>query len=294
MSSSPNVEIPKLPKRHLSIRVPWNDSNWTGTVCQEPSKNIACLILPRIREERKDDLEEKISGKSWQELDPEQLPPCMAERGQFMAPYELTKTIVHPYARFGQAHQHFLPTPLRFPAFSAACIPYLWMLRESGPEIAEELDLGYQPELEQRADDLMGYKTYWIQDKHNQQVMLNAFFSAVRVEESLCLFYAKRVHLVDDTRPVLIGVGRVKHVAHGKDYDYVEPGKLKSVLWERMIQHPNFRIICGCDHLIIIQRRTIFIRIMVWDEIVPDTEESFVSKFCQCAELKATVKPGDP
>lgn len=166
----------KLPHKHISIRVPWNDSSWAGRVCRNPSKNIACLILPRIREERKDDLEENIAGRSWQELDPEQLPPCMAERGQFMAPYELMKTIVHPYSRFSKAHEHFLPSQLRFPTYSAACLPYRWMLRESGLEIAEELDLGYRPELEQRADELMGFKTAWLQDKHNQQTMLDVFF----------------------------------------------------------------------------------------------------------------------
>lgn len=227
----------QLPLRHLSIRVPWNDTNWAGTVCAEPSKNIACLILPRIRKERIDEAEEQLAGRTWQEIDVDKLPPCMSERGQFMAPYELVKHIDHPYASFSDAHQHFVTTPLRFPAFSAACIPYQWMLRETGQEISENFDLGFQPDLEQRAEELMGFKTSWTQDKHNQKTMLDAFFSAVRPEESLVLFYAKRVPFVEDTRRVLIGVGIAKHVAQAQEYDYSEPGELNSVLWERIIQH---------------------------------------------------------
>jgi hypothetical protein len=227
----------QLPMRHLSIRVPWNDLNWAGTVCLRPSANVDCLILPRIREQRKDDLEASIAGKSWADLAPEQLPPCVSEHGHFMAPYELTKRVVHPYASFSQAHSHFLPTPLRLPAYSAACIPYRWMLRETAPTIAEELDLNYQPDLEKRADDLMGFETYWLQDKHNQTAMLDAFFSAVHAEESFCFFYAKRVPFVEDNRRVIVGVGRTRHVALAQEYKYSSEGELQSVLWERTVQH---------------------------------------------------------
>jgi len=52
----------QLPLRHLSIRVPWNDTGWTETVCKCPADNIACLILPRIRENREDEKEAKLAG----------------------------------------------------------------------------------------------------------------------------------------------------------------------------------------------------------------------------------------
>jgi len=38
----------QLPLRHLSVRVPWNDTDWTGCVCRKPGDNISCLILARI------------------------------------------------------------------------------------------------------------------------------------------------------------------------------------------------------------------------------------------------------
>ena len=98
----------QLPLRHLSIRVPWHDTDWTGRVCQNPCENLACLILPRIRENRDDEQEERIAGKSWQELRDSELPPCVSERANFMAPYELIRKLPHPYAKSSPAHANFI------------------------------------------------------------------------------------------------------------------------------------------------------------------------------------------
>jgi len=37
---------------HLSIRVPWHDSGWAGTICARPLDNSACLALRRIGQQR--------------------------------------------------------------------------------------------------------------------------------------------------------------------------------------------------------------------------------------------------
>lgn len=31
--------------QHISVRVPWHDNGWNGTVCQFPGENNACLRL---------------------------------------------------------------------------------------------------------------------------------------------------------------------------------------------------------------------------------------------------------
>ena len=49
MSKTLSAGARQLPLRHLSIRVPWNDTGWEGRVCKKPGENIACLILPRER-----------------------------------------------------------------------------------------------------------------------------------------------------------------------------------------------------------------------------------------------------
>ncbi len=86
-----------LPLRHISIRVPWNDTGWTGRICQNPADNISCLVLRRIREIRNDGLEENLAGQSWEDLDENRLPPCLSERGSFMAPNDFSREITHPY-----------------------------------------------------------------------------------------------------------------------------------------------------------------------------------------------------
>ena len=70
-----------LPLRHLSIRVPWNDTDWTGRVCCKPGDNVSCLILPRIRETRDDAKKIALAGRAWKYLDESQLPACVSERG---------------------------------------------------------------------------------------------------------------------------------------------------------------------------------------------------------------------
>jgi len=227
----------RMPLRHISIRVPWNDSGWSGRVCSKPSDNISCLVLPRIRESRKDNEESKLTGESWQNLKEEDLPPCVSERCGFMAPYELTRKLSHPYSNTSKAHKHLLPTPFRYPVYSAACLPFNWMLKDAAEDKVKALDLGFQPDLEKQAHDEMGFNTGWIQTKHNQLVMLDTFFSAIQPEKSLCFFYAKRIPFVEDARRVLIGVGWVKHVGNFVEYKYKENKFLKSILWERPIQH---------------------------------------------------------
>lgn len=227
----------QLPLRHISIRVPWNDTGWEGRFCKKPGDNIACLILPRIRSNRVDARENDLAGTTWLDLQQSELPPCMAEHGQFMAPFEITRQLSHPYAENSKAHKHLLPTPFRYPAFSAAAIPFNWMLRESAQQKANELELGYQPEIEAMADETMGFKTSWVQEKVNQLVMLDTFLSAIEPEKSLVFFYAKRTPLAEDSRRVIIGVGRVKSIGDPVEYRYSEAGVLKSMLWERNIHH---------------------------------------------------------
>ena len=233
----------QLPLRHISIRLPWNDTDWTGKICKCPADNIACLILPRIRENREDEEETKLAGQSWEHLDPSQFPPCFSERGHFMASYEVTRKISHPYSAFSKAHKHFLPTLFRYPAYSAACVPFNWTLKDSAVNQAAELELGFVPDLEDEVHASMGFKTDWVQTKHNQSVMLDTFFGAIQPQRSLCFFYAKRTPLIEDTRRVIIGVGWVTHVGEPVEYQYSQQGTLDSLIWERAVQHsirPSF------------------------------------------------------
>ena len=60
-----------FPIRHISIRVPWHDKGWTGTVCDHPRDNTACIRLKNISDNKDDDKEEAdgIRGESLKDLD---------------------------------------------------------------------------------------------------------------------------------------------------------------------------------------------------------------------------------
>ena len=84
----------RLPHHHITIRVPWHDGGWTGSVCARPLDNSSCLILPRIGKGRLDDVEARCASRRLDELDRADLPPCVGERVSFMAPFALTRTMV--------------------------------------------------------------------------------------------------------------------------------------------------------------------------------------------------------
>ena len=63
-----NARLP-IALRHVSIRVPWHDAAWDGTVCRIPKGNAACLVLKEIRDTRNDDLQQQLAGRSIAQLD---------------------------------------------------------------------------------------------------------------------------------------------------------------------------------------------------------------------------------
>lgn len=235
----------KWPLRHISIRVPWQDNGWIGKVCDAPDLNGSCLRLPRISSHRNDVKKanqcEPVRGKSLTELGEAKWPCCVAERATFMAPFELVRHVNHPYQKTSpDTHGHFAETPFRLPAFSAPTVPFNWMFRSQMENRGEDYGISINSE---REPDL-GFKTDWIQEKQNQLALLDCFFGHIKPERSLCFFYAKEVPFVEDSRRVIVGVGLVRDVGEPVEYRYEVSGKLKSILWERTIQHsirPGFR-----------------------------------------------------
>ena len=233
-----------LPIQHLSVRVPWHDAGWTGRVCNDPTKNTACRILKRIAGKKSDEQEEVIAGSSFADLKAHELPPCVAERVGFMMPFSLTEEKSHPYIDSNpDTHGHFASTPYTMKPYSAPCVPYRWMLLEEAANFVETYDLGFQPDREPE----LPFENDWVQERNNQLVMLDTFFSAVRPRESLCFFYAKDTPLSASAARVIVGVGLVTAVDDHVEHDYTcskADAPLRGVLWERNVSHtiraPNF------------------------------------------------------
>jgi hypothetical protein len=234
----------KLSTQHLTIRVPWHDAGWDGRVCEAPRLNTHCHILPRIAQHKRDEIEERTKGTRLAVLDEQEYPACITERGAFMADFPVTRHATHPYVtRNTETHGHFAKTPFVHLPYSAACIPFRWMLKrtvegDGTPGLADALKLDYDA----RREPQLPFETSWVQDRVNQLVVLDTFFGAVTPETSLCFLYAKRTPLLDDPRRVIVGVGRVKGIGdaveylYKKDSDQGDP-RIRSVLWERNVCH---------------------------------------------------------
>jgi ATP-dependent exoDNAse (exonuclease V) alpha subunit len=240
----------KLPTQHITIRVPWHDAGWNGTVCRNICANTSCVVLPRIAQSRDDALEIKLAGQSIEHLERAQLPPCVEEHATFMAGFKQTLKKVHPYrASAKQTHGHFEDTSYHLEPYAAAAVPFRWMLKNEVEGAkkgvagkAEQLSLGYMVEREPDMS-VNGWDqsdTSWVQHGDNQRMLLDTFFSAVQPEESLVFFYAKRTPLSDQPGRVIVGVGRVKQVGAPTEYRYAKdaPGDaMPGYLWERNVHH---------------------------------------------------------
>ena len=224
--------------RHLSMRVPWHDRAWDGHVCDAPLKNSSCLALKRISENREDSVEKDVAGKAFNELQESQRPPCLQSNASFLSPVEYPLKRVMTYSKTSPDHKHILPRTIRIPAWGALITPYRWMLKESGFEIARELDLNADADGEPSKPAWLKGDP-WIQGFSSQQELLDAFAAPLVEEESLVLFYAPRTPLCDDGHRVLLGAALLQKKHDLVEYPY-EKGKsdhLRTMVWERPIQH---------------------------------------------------------
>lgn len=227
----------QLPTMHVSVRVPWHDQKWSGRVCNNPQGNTSCLVLKRIADNKDDEFETSIAGTAWN-TEGGRLPACAAERGAFMSPSGYLRSVHHPYSNNDPRYTHFRKSLFHHPPFSAAAVPYAWMMRngtDGVPEKAEVNKIDFQTE---REPDF-NFETPWTQERRNQLAMLDTFFGAITPQESLVFFYAKHTPLTDDNRRVIVGIGRVLKVDPAVEYTYENrpPDALRCVIWERSLHH---------------------------------------------------------
>src|SRR3954454_14575896 len=147
-----------IPRHHLSVRVPWHDTDWTGRVCHAPGQNHACTVLKNIKEKKLYELEEEDAGKAWDELEEDRVPPCALERAGFMRPSSFRLSREHAYAwnKHG-AHAHFAPTTQHMPPYSLEVTPFRWVMRDESAGYADLWGIQVNEDLEERAVELMGF-----------------------------------------------------------------------------------------------------------------------------------------
>ncbi len=228
---------PRYSLKHLSIRVPWHDNAWNGSVCSNPKANGACLILKNCALNRDDEKEQGLAGELLSNLDEKDYPVCIGERATFMAPFAIHKTLTHPYADSSpDTHGHLKPTRVQFPSFSAAAVPYHWMLKENAQDKTSVYDLNYDEAREPQMAWAKGGNDHWVQEIENQKALLNCFFQHLQTDSSLVFFYAKQVPFVEASGRVLAGVGRIKKIIPSEAYEGSNK-RFGAAYWEHMILH---------------------------------------------------------
>ena len=188
-----------FPLRHLSFVFLGMMPVGEATVCKEPHLNGACAKLKSIGRAKKINAELPIAGKSLEGLPPEQWPCCVQERATFMAPFAVQDENHHALAAMGvQEFGHFRPTLQHFPPYSAGVVPFFWLMAKNLESTEKSRDLM----LIAHAEPKFRRHTNWVTEYNNQRALLDGFSDHLRLEDSLCLFYAKHVPFVEGTSRV--------------------------------------------------------------------------------------------
>lgn len=222
--------------QHLSVRIPWKDNGYYGTVCTKPCFNTSCLRLKNIAEKRVDSFEEELADKPI--LGHESQIPCLSEGGCFMSDTAYKTFEIHPYKKSNPStHGHFRETELIYPRYSFPARPYGWMLRGKNNTNILRLKNKYGIEFDPNNEPDLDFDTSWVQDARNHRAILKSFYENVIPEKSLVIPYAKQVPFIDDSKRVVMGVGFVTSIKDPPEHEHSEAGELRSMLWETMLGH---------------------------------------------------------
>ena len=219
---------------NLSIRVPWHDSQWNGTVCRDPAANCHCVDYKNILQQKRVSRELHVRGKPFAKF----LPPCAKESGGFLSPVDWQVEHQHPYTgneKVAGTHGHLKKTTRHVPRFTALGVPFRWLRRENleswvAPRVLDMLP----PEI----DLPQGFKTGWVFNHDLQAAILDAFYESVENDTSLALFYTKGAHpLGDDIPRLVVGVGSIERIGQQTFYDSTHGSMSAHPIWEREIGH---------------------------------------------------------
>lgn len=224
--------------QHISVRVPWHDSGWDGTVCADPSRNSACMLLPSIGSTRDDAYEQRLAGRLLHEVKAP-WPPCVKERVNFLSPHDLPVTKRHPY-EWNKALAGLSRHTVTLPAWSVHATPYYWMMVENAASlVSDERIAEYRAGLESDANRALGFdpkKQTWILHGDNQKALIEAFFRNVRPSRSLVFFYLRHAPF-DDTERLLVGAALVDDVELPGRWPTRSAVEFPNHMWETTVRH---------------------------------------------------------
>ena len=214
--------------KHISIRVPWHDNKWNGTICQCPKNNPFCMMLHNISERKDKNKEETYARKDWNSLKQDQLPACVGENGGFMNEKPYKRIFKHVYA-FGETpHTKLLPTTVELQPYSCYGIPFRYLSKD----FQEKLNHKY-PNMSN--DETAPFTTPWVYGRERQFEILNYFKSNIEAGNSLGVFYCTKGNPVDEDAKLIVGIGEITKVLDVQKYettaDYTYP------FWDLIFEH---------------------------------------------------------
>ena len=128
----------ELPMSHVSVRVAWHDTDWTGRVCASPETNHACTILKNVKENKDPVAEAEVR---WHGLGRRRCGPAVRRRARRVhATQHVHAGARHNYAwnKHG-AHAHFAPTEQRMPPYSLEVTPFRWVMLQEHERLLRSL-----------------------------------------------------------------------------------------------------------------------------------------------------------
>ena len=223
--------------RHLSIRVPWHDAVWDGTVCRDPEANCHCIEYDNIARAKDVAVEIGRKGRPFTDFaSASELPPCANESGGFLSPNRWTTSHKHPYREWlRESHGHLEETVRQVEPFTAHAVPFRWLDRNSleeftQPQVTEPLPQDNWPD---------SYTSNWVFQPHVQRAILDAFFGPIVSNDSLAFFYTKsRQPIFEDVHRLVVGIGAVVSVGRERSYrNTTRPDAPSHTIWERDVAH---------------------------------------------------------
>ena len=156
-----------------------------------------------------------------------------------MSSESYVKTTIHPYkAGNNKTHSHFRETELVYPPFSLPARPFGWtMLQKADKDTIENLAYRFAIDYDAAREPDLPFSTNWVQDAENQRAIFRIFYENVEAGKSLVIPYAKQVPFIDDTKRVVMGIGRITSITEPPEHNHTDEEKLHSILWETMMGH---------------------------------------------------------
>jgi len=228
--------------KNLAIRVPWQDNGWKGLVCKNPNKNISCLHLKSIAENKDLVFECPLVGKEISKLTKNEIKklPCLKENVAFLSDENYTFYAEYPYSSY-TGLTHIEPTQVNIPRNSLVSRPFRWLRTEDTP--ATNIITSYNKKREEgfkashKNKQNHAIKKTWINEPLNQKAVIEYYYEGLS-DKSLLVPYLKNAPFTDDNRRIVLGVGFVKNVCDNQYYNSSDKDiTIMPVLWDKIIEH---------------------------------------------------------